>query len=105
MLMTALMHLLAFVALMGILAALTVVIYVPFRLHMEGNLSEVVRDYFGPPRPQIRVIGPGGPDDVLFEGEEQGVRSSLRYIPWSERRGLRIEKMEPLPPKIANILR
>lgn len=87
------------------ISILTVVIYVPAHLAMEGVLGEVLRDWFGPPRPQIRVIGPGGPDDVLFEGEEAGVKSMLRQIPYAEKRGWRIEKMEPLPPKILNILR
>jgi hypothetical protein len=92
----------AFIAAASIVTAL---ICVPVLLATEGVLGEVLRDWFGPPRPQIRVIGPGGPDDVLFEGEEVGVKSTLRQIPYAEKRGWRIEKMEPLPPKILNILR
>jgi hypothetical protein len=93
------------IAFIATASIMTTMIYVPLHLAMEGVLFEVLRDWFGPPRPQIRVIGPGGPDDVLFEGEEVGVKSTLRQIPYAEKRGWRIEKMEPLPPKILNILR
>ena len=79
---------------LGTALILTPLIYIPLRLYMEGNLREVIRDWIGPAEPRIRVVGPLGPDDVLFEGEEMAVKSMLSQIPRQQRRGWRIEQIK-----------
>lgn len=62
---------------------------------MISLFRKVFRNWFGAPRPRIRVIGTKGPEDVLFEGEEIPVRIMLAQIPWEQRHDWRIEKIEP----------
>jgi hypothetical protein len=62
---------------------------------IRDALRDVLRNWFGPPKPRFRVIGTKGPEDVLMEGEEAGLKSMFSQIPLEQRRGWRIERIDP----------